>query len=178
MTTVLYFAYGSNLLTNRLVARCPSAHVKDMAAALDWTVRFTKPGADGSGKAGLFADVGADHPGIVYEIAAGEMPALDKAEGLGIGYARDDNFTVMLSSGEAVTTTTYVPIRHNNALQPFDWYLALCIAGALEHEFDDHVIETFRSTACQIDEDHDRKSRIEGIAALKQAGHSDWRNLL
>ena len=179
MSTCLYFAYGSNLLTTRLLARCPSAIVKGVAIASDWEVRFTKPGADGSGKAGLFPEAGAEQSGVIYEMALDEMPILDKYEGLGIGYTRDDSFQVQIvSSGATVLSTTYLPIRYNNALLPFDWYLALCVAGALEHGLDDHIIETFRSSPHQHDEDEDRKARLEGIAALKAAGHHDWRELL
>jgi gamma-glutamylcyclotransferase len=53
MQTFFYFAYGSNLLSHRLLARCPSARVISIATTDDWTVKFTKPGGDGSGKAGL-----------------------------------------------------------------------------------------------------------------------------
>jgi gamma-glutamylcyclotransferase len=74
MQTFFYFAYGSNLLSHRLLARCPSARVISIATTDDWTVQFTKPGGDGSGKAGLVEQSGALHPGVVYEIASDEMP--------------------------------------------------------------------------------------------------------
>ncbi len=70
MHTCLYFAYGSNLLSTRLTARCPSARVVGVAMTADWTVSFTKPGGDGSGKAGLVQRQGAVQPGVVYELAA------------------------------------------------------------------------------------------------------------
>ena len=51
----------------------------------------------------------------------------------------------MLGSGEPVSTATYMPTRHDPALIPFDWYLALCIAGAREHSFDAAMVSAFRT---------------------------------
>ena len=39
---------------------------------------------------------GAAHPGVVYEIAAHEMPVLDRFEGVGHGYTRTNAFPVTL----------------------------------------------------------------------------------
>ena len=47
----------------------------------------------------------------------------------------------MLGSGEPVSTATYKPTRHDPALIPYDWYLALCIAGAREHRFDAAMVD-------------------------------------
>jgi hypothetical protein len=105
MQTSLYFAYGSNLLSHRLLARCPSARVLSLASTRQWTVSFTKPGGDGSGKAGLVERADATHPGVVYEIAPAKCRILDRHEGVGHGYARTDAFSVTLSQ------------RRNNARQ-------------------------------------------------------------
>ena len=178
MHTSLYFAYGSNLLSTRLVARCPSARVVGTAMTEGWLVSFTKPGADDSGKAGLVHREGACHPGVVYELATEEMPILDRFEGLGHGYSRDDKFAVkMLGSGEPVSTATYKPTRHDPALIPFDWYLALCIAGAREHSFDAAMVSAFRTTPFKPDTVDDRPGRLAGIEALQAAGHDAWREM-
>jgi gamma-glutamylcyclotransferase len=178
MPTFHYFAYGSNLLTTRLVARCASARVVAAAVTDGWSVSFTKPGADGSGKAGLIEQAGASHPGVVYEIAAHDMPILDRFEGAGHGYSRTDDFAVMLSGGERLKASTYMPTRHDATLKPFDWYLALCIAGAHEHGLDSAVLERFRSHAHVADTDHSREGRRLALEALSAAGHQDWPGLL
>lgn len=179
MHTCLYFAYGSNLLSTRLTARCPSARVVGVAMTNGWTVSFTKPGRDGSGKAGLVQRDGAIHPGVVYELAAHEMPVLDRIEGLGHGYTRDDDFTVtMLGCGSRISTATYVPQRHDPALIPFDWYLALCIAGATENRFDKQMLSSFQKTPYKPDIEHHRPARLAGVEALRAAGHDNWRGVL
>lgn len=179
MHTCLYFAYGSNLLSTRLAARCPSARVVGVAMTDGWTVSFSKPGGDGSGKAGLVERRGAVHPGVVYELAADEMPVLDRIEGLGHGYTRDDGFAVtMITNGDRVATATYIPQRHDPALTPFDWYLALCIAGATENGFDPQVLASFQKTRRQPDTEHHRPARQAGIQALKLAGHHNWQAIL
>ena len=179
MHTCLYFAYGSNLLSTRLTARCASARVVGVAMTEGWTVGFTKPGGDGSGKAGLVQRNGAVHPGVVYELDAQEMPLLDQIEGVGHGYIRDDDFAVtMLDDGKPVSTATYVPQRHDPALMPFDWYLALCIAGAAENRFDQQVLAAFQKTPYKPDIEDHRPARLAGVEALRAAGHTRWKALL
>lgn len=178
MRTFHYFAYGSNLLTTRLVARCSSARVVAAAVTDGWSVNFTKPGADGSGKAGLVEQQGAAHPGVVYEIAAHEMPILDRFEGLGHGYTRTDDFAVRLMTGESLQVSTYLAIRHDTTLKPFDWYLALCVAGAHEHGFDEALRQRFSTHPRLADPDHNREGRRLALEALAAAGHDDWQSLL
>ncbi|MEO1158877.1 MAG: gamma-glutamylcyclotransferase family protein [Pseudomonadota bacterium] len=178
MHTCLYFAYGSNLLSTRLGARCTSARVVGVAMTDGWTVSFTKPGGDGSGKAGLVQRSGVAHPGVVYELAADEMPLLDRIEGVGHGYTREDDFQVtMVDGGSRVSTATYMPQRHDPALIPFDWYLALCIAGATEHRFDAQVLAAFQATPSKPDIEDHRPARLAGIEALQAAGHDDWQGM-
>jgi cation transport regulator ChaC len=174
----LYFAYGSNLLTTRLKARCGSVQPLSTAFTQDWSVNFAKPGRDGSAKAGLIEDTGTRHPGVIYRIAESELSRLDAIEGLGHGYTREDGFEVELATGESVSTFTYIPTRHDPDLKPFDWYLALCIAGAHEHGFDTAAIDGFRRAPSRPDPHPDRPARIEGISALEASGHVDWSLLL
>ncbi|MEO9875670.1 MAG: gamma-glutamylcyclotransferase family protein [Anderseniella sp.] len=179
MHTCLYFAYGSNLLSTRLTARCPSARVVGVAMTDGWTVSFTKPGGDGSGKAGLVQRDDAIHPGVVYELTADEMPMLDRIEGVGHGYTREDDFKVtMLDDGNRVSTATYMPQRHDPALIPFDWYLALCIAGATENRFAPQILAAFQATPFKPDTEDHRPARLAGIEALQAAGHVSWNTLL
>jgi hypothetical protein len=178
MQSRLYFAYGSNLLSTRLTARCPSARALGVVTTIDWSVAFTKPGADGSGKAGLVSGNSSNHPGVIYEIAEADIPDLDRFEGLGHGYTRMDDFAVTSMAGESISCFTYMPVRHDPSLKPFDWYLALCIAGAHEHGFDDGVVGRFRKTPHQPDGVIDHPARTAGIEALNNAGHTNWQILL
>jgi hypothetical protein len=115
----LYFAYGSNMLPARIQGRCASARFVDRAEVAGFDLEFSKVSNDGSGKATLF---GADHvctPGALFEIPLSDLDALDKAEGAGVGYDRDDNLSVEIAgTGECVTATTYLATALDRRLKP------------------------------------------------------------
>ncbi len=178
MQSRLYFAYGSNMLTTRLAARCPSVLCKGIAYTDGWHVQFTKPGGDGSGKAGLAQAPSARHPGILYQIHSKEIDTLDRIEGVGHGYTRHDGFPVTTVAGEAVSSFTYMPTRHDQSLLPYDWYLALCVAGAMEHGLDAHLLEGFARHPHLPDTQAQREARTLAVQALNAAGHQDWLALL
>lgn len=174
----LYFAYGSNMLSSRLIARCPSARVISTASAVNHTLEFTKKSKDGSGKATLVSRGSAIHtPGVLFEIDAGERRALDKVEGAGSGYDRVDDFRVT-TNGESVNATTYLASARQSELHPFDWYLAVVIAGAIEHELGGNHLNFLRGIQHIIDEDEARPARTEAITALAEHGHFDHMTLL
>lgn len=130
--TFLYFAYGSNMLSARLKARCPSAKVIGKATALGYALEFTKPGQDSSGKATLLNAAGHDTPGVLFEIAKSDLAELDRAEGAHRGYVRNDQFRIELAGQNAArVATTYLASKTEAHLMPYDWYLALVIAGRI-----------------------------------------------
>ena len=49
----IYYAYGSNMSSARLVERVPGARTLGPAQLEQWRLLCTKPGADGSGKVNL-----------------------------------------------------------------------------------------------------------------------------
>ena len=106
-----YFAYGSNMLTERLRARCPSAVRVGIAEAANFALEFGKRSKDNSGKATLVTADGQNSRalGVVLEINKSELSALDTFEGEGRGYDADDAFPVrLLSDGAIVSTRTYL----------------------------------------------------------------------
>lgn len=174
----LYFAYGSNMLSSRLIARCPSARVIGTAIAANHVLEFSKMSNDGSGKATLVSQSSAIHtPGVLFEIDAGERDALDKFEGAGKGYDRTDEFSVTMNE-ETVNATTYLASATQSDLLPFDWYLAVVIAGALEHELGGDHHNLLLAIARVIDEDVTRKTRTAALKALADHGHRDHMTLL
>lgn len=167
----LYFAYGSNMLSSRLIARCPSAKVIGIASARHHALKFSKKSIDGSGKATLLECVDAIHtPGVLFEIEEGEREELDKFEGAGKGYDRVDKFGIE-TINETATATTYLASETQSDLIPFDWYLALVIAGALEHELGDEHTDRLRAVAYMPDKNQTRESRIVALEALARHGH-------
>lgn len=175
----LYFGYGSNMLPKRLLDRCSSAKLIGTGFAPNFGVEFTKPSTDGSGKATLVPVLGSNVPGVLFEIDVSERDALDRYEGLGFGYRRDDSFVVNASTlGSDVEASTYLATARDDRLIPFDWYLAAVIAGALHHEMSESHVAGLRSTRFVEDTITHRKTRIAAIQAMRAHGINDFRMLL
>jgi gamma-glutamylcyclotransferase len=131
---VRYFAYGSNMLTDRLRERVPSATAIGIGHLLGHALRWDKrSGWDGSGKCDAEATSLKDDVvwGVLFEFDPEDKPALDKAEGVGDGYL-EKTVNVLTEDG-LVTAVTYCATDKDPALRPYHWYKALVIAGAREH---------------------------------------------
>jgi hypothetical protein len=173
--TFFYFAYGSNMLTERLHKRCPSARPSGDAIARGFSLSFSKRSRDGSAKATL---VKADESeqavcGVLFEIPHGEQTALDKAEGKGKGYDRDDAFIVVrLVDGKKMISSTYraSPQACDEGLIPYDWYHALIMAGALQHGLPEGYVADLRQAIVRPDPEPQRPSRQEALKVLACAG--------
>jgi hypothetical protein len=159
---VKYFAFGSNMLTERLRARCPSAHPIGTGYAEGYRVRFSKRSGDGSGKATLVRAAGHNAFGVLFTIAAPDVVALDKSEGE--GYLRDDLFEIThFPVGHRLTAATYHArsTAISEGLQPYDWYLNLILAGARQHELPGEYVEMLSTFQAQSDPDPQRHGRVE-----------------
>ena len=136
------------MLTERLQARCPSARVMGVGQLRGYELSFWKLSKkDHSGKAMPSSKPQANEPvyGILFEISKDELKALDRAEGEGYGYDRCDDCTIYLrDEATKLQVTTYLANADyiDQDLQPFDWYLALVIAGARQHALPKKYIET------------------------------------
>jgi len=142
---LLYFAYGSNMSTPRLVSRVASARAVAAACLPAHALRFHKQGRDGSAKCdayrtGLASD--AVH-GVVFRIAAAEKPLLDEQEGLGNGYG-EKTVIVTGARGESYRAFTYYATRIDPCLRPYHWYREHVIRGAIEHRLRDGYIAAIR----------------------------------
>jgi gamma-glutamylcyclotransferase len=175
MSTFLYFAYGSNMLTSRLRGRCKTARPIGRAWVDAHDVAFSKKSADGSGKATLIPmPVGHRRYGVMFEIALSELDALDRAEGAGHGYERIDRFPVtLIVSDRTEHIVTYRASAVDPVLIPYDWYLVLVIHGMIEHDFDPAQIARFRNVSYLNDPQPARKSRLAALDALRAAGVAD-----
>jgi gamma-glutamylcyclotransferase (GGCT)/AIG2-like uncharacterized protein YtfP len=132
---MLYFAYGSNMLTERLQARVPSARPRTSATLPRHTLQFHKRSQDGSGKCSVTEGSGARAPvhGVLFEIDEADVSKLDEAEDRGHGYER---FPITVTTEDRtvqafayVAQTAYI----DHALQPYNWYRHLVVAGAHQH---------------------------------------------
>ena len=176
MSTFRYFAYGSNMLTERLRSRCPGARPCGAGVASGYAVEFQKRGTDGSAKASLTAR--ADHQayGVIFEIPESERRSLDFAEGP--GYGRMDDLVVRPASAhptraqrtEALTTYLTAPGWRTTDLQPYDWYQALIVHGAIQHGLPTDYIDLLRSVPSAPDPVPNRPGFLRAQVALRAFG--------
>ena len=83
-----YFAYGSNMLHERLQRRVPSAVPMGIAILDGYRLVFHKKSVDGSAKCDLVLDDASKAYGVLFQMKEEELPFLDRAEGVGFGYER------------------------------------------------------------------------------------------
>ncbi|MFB6248924.1 MAG: gamma-glutamylcyclotransferase family protein [Salinibacter sp.] len=131
---MLYFGYGSNMLTARLRARVPSATPRSTGHVDGYRLRFHKRSQDGSGKCNIVPADDAAVYGVVFDVDAGELDALDEAEQRGRGYERCDVHVRGTSASVKAFAYTAQPAYIDDALLPYEWYHALVLAGAREHK--------------------------------------------
>lgn len=147
--TYLYFAYGSNMSSERLRARTPSAISLGRARLPGYTLCWHKLGRDGSGKCDIEP---SDAPGttvwgVLYEINNTDKDSLDAVEGLGVGY---NEHTVRVETDAVVReAVTYQarPDKIDSALRPLDWYKAHVLRGATEHGLPDEYVRRIATVA-------------------------------
>src|SRR5690606_16947162 len=157
----LYFAYGSNMLSSRLRARCPSAEPIGVAELSNHELRWHKRSHDGSGKCDVVACPSRRVIGVLYRIEDADKRALDRAEGLGHGYAEMNAH--VLRDGNNVTAKAYQATEIDESLMPYGWYTALVIAGAQEHGLPKDYVEQLKLVVSTDDPDrtrHDREFRL------------------
>ncbi|MDK9695607.1 MAG: gamma-glutamylcyclotransferase [Siculibacillus sp.] len=175
MPRFLYFAYGSNLLAERLAVRCPGAKPVGLAYVSGWRLAFQSKSFDGSGKATLIHGGGDDvvH-GRLYEIPVGERDTLDKAEGADRDppvYRRHDDFTVTTVDGVVVAdVSVYLAREETPPLAPWDWYRALIVAGGMQAELPAAEVAALAVTPALPDPLPNRRARREALAILEAAG--------
>jgi len=150
------------MLIERLQERCETARVIGLADAKGYLIHFAKKGRDGSGKASIRrTDArGAIVYGVLFEIDVSERAILDRFEGHPTGYRRDDRFIVETSDdGNRLEVSTYIAEDNaiDESLKPFDWYLALVIAGVIQHKLPDDYLAALMKTECVPDPDRDSR---------------------
>ncbi len=146
-----------------------------VAFAEGYRLAFSKPSVDGSGKGHLErVRERTRQPGVLYEIDTRERDDLDNIEGVGAGYDRRDDFPVRRAdTGTVVHSSVYLATQPDPARVPYDWYLALIVAGAREHRFDRRRIRQLLSVASQPHGDPPWGGREEALALLRAANVGD-----
>ena len=133
----LYFAYGSNMSSARLLARVEGARALGAAALLDHRLVFDKPGHDGTAKANLRRVEDATAHGVLWEIEPHALATLDDFEP---GYERVRR-TVRMQHETHLEAWIYLHPGSDASLQPSCEYLDHLIAGAREHGLPRELLE-------------------------------------
>lgn len=165
----LYFAYGSNMLNERLQKRCPSAKPLGLNILSGYTINFTKLSKkDNSGKATILKTENSTDVvyGVLFEISLDESTKLDRAEGLGYGYEKVSATFVHNNSEVSASTYIATPDAIDDTLKPYDWYLDLVLAGSEQHSLPKKYVESILRVDTDIDPYFSREERLEAIALI------------
>lgn len=153
------FAYGSNLSSDRLRDRVPSATFIGRARLNGYCLRFHKRGADGSGKANAFRTGSANDCvwGAIFECPDDEKAVLDDIEN---GY-NSDRVPVELDEGRVERVWVYLadPAAIDETLKPYAWYHDYVLIGAEEHGLAAEYVERLRDQSAIRDPDPEREAR-------------------
>lgn len=172
MSTFAYFAYGSNMLEERLrhPDRCPSARVIGAGSAAGWRLAFTKRSLDDSGKATILrsSDAADRVHGVLFEIDLAEREPLDKAEA---GYESHETSVVDVMGVTRVASVYVAPQSAiDPAITPYDWYRALVVCGARHHDLPADAIAALEAVPVRSDPNPARKQRLLALEQLAAAG--------
>ena len=165
-----YFAYGSNMLTERLQDRVSSAKNPRPLALRRHRLRFHKISCDCSGKCNIVATpcAGDVVHGVLFEIDDAQMNTLDAFEGVNHGYRRDE-ITVSLD-GTRTKACVYVAEKDaiDDALMPYRWYYDLVLAGAEQHGLPRDYVAGLRAIPFTHDPKPNRKTRLKALNVLQK----------
>ncbi|MDP4984130.1 gamma-glutamylcyclotransferase family protein [Pseudoalteromonas tunicata] len=158
MTVYFNLAYGSNMSSNRLLARLPNAKRIGVAMVEGYKLAYHKKGFDDSGKCDAYytGDKNDILLGVLYQITAEEKAILDQIEGPRYSIC---NLTVKHESGEHFDAYCYVANTLDHSLLPYDWYLQHVIAGAKEAQLPEHYVTKICQQVTQVDPDSERSQR-------------------
>ena len=169
MKTILYFSYGSNMSSLRLMERVPSATFLSIATLKEHKLQFHKKSKDGSGKCD------AEHTanrndcviGVVFALSASDKKELDRKECLGFGY-KEKTVTVMLENGDRIEAATYYATETDATLNPYNWYKEHVLRGAKENNLPHDYISIIEKVESLPDPDMGRHAQELGIYIQQQ----------
>lgn len=142
---ITYFAYGSNMLTERITVRARDAKKVGIGYVCGRKLTFHKVGTrkNGSktGKCNICSD---DDPkaivyGVLYEIPDDQFNELNTYEK---GYSIAKVVVQSAAAGE-ITAVAHVADSTDLTLIPYDWYHGLVLAGARQHDLPTSYIQDF-----------------------------------
>lgn len=173
------FAYGSNMCTERLQARVPSAEPVATGYVLQRRFAFHKRSEDGSAKADARL-TGSNFDrvwGVVFRVHSDEKPTLDEHEFLGIGY--DEELVEVVHEAGVLESWMYVAREEaiDPSLLPYSWYHEFILHGARQHGLPADYIQFLHSFE-SIDDAHSARHAENSLLISHQRGDPKSRRLL
>jgi gamma-glutamylcyclotransferase len=154
VTPLWYFAYGSNLCRATFVERRGMQPLAAVPARLDgFRLTFDLPVGPGErGVANLLADPAASVWGVCYQLEPAACDALDRTEGVHLGYYGRHAVETEALDGRRLPAFAYLGERRVAGRKPSARYLGLILAGAREHGLPPHWIATLERLELAVDE--------------------------
>lgn len=127
-----YFAYGANMADDVMAALCPGHRLLGVAELPAHRLAFTRRSIrTGTGVADVVPEAGHSVWGVLYELADGDLDALDRKEGNGWAYERVPVAVRISGESADVPALTYRVCEPEPAeVQPSAAYLDGLIAAA------------------------------------------------
>lgn len=136
-----YFAYGSNMLPERLLERIKKYHTAFQAVLPEHKFIYNKKSIDGTAKANVGSSDGAEVHGVCFEIDEDDFAILKKLEG---GYDQR-NIEIITSKGNKTKAVTYISASIDITLAASEEYKNLVLKGAEYWEFSESYISEYLS---------------------------------
>ncbi|TLG77725.1 gamma-glutamylcyclotransferase family protein [Methylocystis sp. B8] len=137
MRVPLYFAYGSNMDASAMAARCPRSRLIGRGRLAGYRTILMASG---------FVSVAPDRRmsvhGVLWDVAVGDVAALDRYEDVARGLYAKKNFAILREPVGSVHALTYVGGRPDLGAAPrgyFDGVIAAARAQALPGDYIDYL---------------------------------------
>jgi len=128
----LYFAYASNMCSQKMKKFAPQAEIVDIGHIVGWEFCLTHKWHDGSAKATIVPVSASEVWGVIYRVSSLEMVALDTMEHLGREYEKL-SLKVFGAKGTEYDVSSYVGLNPSNNVRPNAKYCRRIIKGAAAH---------------------------------------------
>lgn len=162
---MLNFAYGSNMLLERLHARVPQARLVSNGQLTGWRFALNIRSEDGSAKA---TAIHTGQPqdvlhGVIYELDEAGKRILDRYEDVGGSYRIEHATAETNASQREVYLYIGNESRIAEGLEPYDWYLGFILAGARQRGLPGAFIEDLLSVSSVCDADPVRSAKNKAL---------------
>jgi hypothetical protein len=174
VSTIWYFAYGSNLQSATLRGRRGIEVFRSVAVrAPGWRLVFDKPGLLGHAAfANIVAEKGSAVLGAAFEITVDDHAHVELTEGVAIGNYRRVELAIepldaSLPSAPA-TALSLSSDKRDPSLLPTTRYLGLVIEGAIEHGLPAPWVGSLRAVPAREETEEERAFRSVVDEAIRR----------